>query len=74
VENLETRGRRVFVPRSVGTVAALRQVVTGAIAEKVTMMAASKQVPQLEREIVALDGQEFGKNSVGSRAKGKPAA
>jgi NAD(P)-dependent dehydrogenase (short-subunit alcohol dehydrogenase family) len=66
VENLETRGRRVFVPRSVGTVAALRQLVTGAISEKVMMKAAAKRVPQLERDITALAGREFGQHSVGA--------
>lgn len=72
VENLETRGRRVFVPGSVGVVSALRQVVTGALAEKVALKIAAKQVPQLERDIEALGGQEFGTNSVG--AKANPAA
>ncbi|WP_104524219.1 SDR family oxidoreductase [Blastococcus atacamensis] len=70
VENLETRGRRVFVPRSVGTVAALRQLVTGVVAEKLTMAIAAKRVPQLERDIEALNGREFGANSVGGRAEG----
>ena len=60
VENLETRGRRVFVPRSVGTVSALRQVVTGAVAEKLAMRASATRVPQLEQDIAALDGREFG--------------
>ncbi|MDK3255935.1 short-chain dehydrogenase/reductase [Blastococcus capsensis] len=73
VENLETRGRRVFVPRSVGTVAALRQLVTGVVAEKVAMVVAAKRVPQLERDIQALDGREFGANSVGDRSKGTAA-
>jgi hypothetical protein len=68
VENLETRGRRVFVPRSVGVVAALRQVVTGALAEKVLMRASAAQVPQLEKDIAALGGRQFGKNSVGNAA------
>src|SRR3954471_21810532 len=36
-DNLETRGRRVFVPRSVGVVAALRQVFTGAVSEKIML-------------------------------------
>src|SRR5687768_15279020 len=74
VENLETRGRRVFVPRSVGAVAALRQLVTGVVAEKVAMAVSAKKVPQLERDITALNGQEFGRNSVGSRTRNKPAA
>jgi NAD(P)-dependent dehydrogenase (short-subunit alcohol dehydrogenase family) len=66
-ENLETRGRRVFVPGSVGVVSALRQLVTGVVAEKVAMRLSAKRVPQLERDIRALDGQEFGRNSVGDR-------
>jgi NAD(P)-dependent dehydrogenase (short-subunit alcohol dehydrogenase family) len=74
VENLETRGRRVFVPGSVGAVSALRQVVTGKLAEKVAMAVAVKRVPQLEQDIMALNGREFGKNSVGEQAKDEPAA
>ena len=74
VENLETRGRRVFVPRSVGVVAALRQLVTGVLAEKVAMRVSAKKVPQLERDIAALNGQEFGQHSLGGRPKQDPAA
>lgn len=66
-DNLETRGRRVFVPRSVGSVAALRQVVTGAIAERAMARIAATAVPQLERDIEALQGQEFGRSSVGNQ-------
>jgi NAD(P)-dependent dehydrogenase (short-subunit alcohol dehydrogenase family) len=69
VANLEMRGRRVFVPGSVGVISALRQVVTGVVAEKVAMAVAAKRVPQLERDIKALNGQEFGKNSVGDRGR-----
>ena len=43
VDNLETRRRRVFVPRSVGVVSALRQVVTGALAEKVAMQVSASR-------------------------------
>jgi NAD(P)-dependent dehydrogenase (short-subunit alcohol dehydrogenase family) len=71
VENLETRRRRVFVPGSVAVVSALRQMVTGAVAEKAAMLVSARRVPQLERDIAALNGQEFGRNSVGDR---KPAA
>jgi NAD(P)-dependent dehydrogenase (short-subunit alcohol dehydrogenase family) len=67
VDNLETRRRRVFVPRSVGVVSALRQVVTGALSEKVMLKISAGRVPQLEADIAKLDGQEFGKNSVGDR-------
>ena len=74
VENLETRRRRVFVPGSVAVVSALRQMVTGSVAEKLALLVSKKRVPQLERDIAKLDGQEFGKNSIGARAKNKPAA
>lgn len=64
--NLESRGRRVFVPRSVGVLSALRQVITGAIGEKVALAVSARTVPSLERELRALDG-EFGANSVERR-------
>jgi NAD(P)-dependent dehydrogenase (short-subunit alcohol dehydrogenase family) len=67
VDNLETRGRRVFVPGSVAIVSALRQLVTGVWAEKVAMAVSAKRVPQLERDIAKLGGREFGANSVGDR-------
>src|SRR5690348_5568847 len=65
VNNLETRRRRVFVPRSVGVVSALRQVITGALGEKVAMKISAGRVPQLEADIAKLNGQEFGSNSAG---------
>jgi short-subunit dehydrogenase len=74
VDNLETRGRRVFVPGSVAVVSALRQMVTGVLAEKVALAVSRKRVPQLERDIAALNGREFGRNSVGARSKDEPAA
>ncbi len=70
VENLETRGRRVFVPRSVGVVSALRQVVTGVMAEKVMLPIVRSRVPALEKDIAALEGRQFGANSVGDRDSG----
>src|SRR5215207_11535362 len=51
VENLETRGRRVFVPRSVGVVSAIRQVVTGVLAEKAVLKVSKERVPQLKQDI-----------------------
>ena len=74
VENLETRKRRVFVPGSVAVVSALRQLVTGAGAEKLALLVSKKRVPALERDIAKLDGQELGKNSIGAQAKNNPAA
>ncbi|MCU1618295.1 MAG: Oxidoreductase, short-chain dehydrogenase/reductase family, partial [Modestobacter sp.] len=64
VGNLERRGRRVFVPRSVGVVAAWRQLVTGVLGEKLVMAQSKTAVPRLEREIADLQGREFGPNSV----------
>jgi NAD(P)-dependent dehydrogenase (short-subunit alcohol dehydrogenase family) len=75
VENLETRKRRVFVPGSVAVVSALRQMVTGAVAEKLALLVSAKRVPQLERDIAKLDGREFGTNSIGAQEKkSNPAA
>jgi NAD(P)-dependent dehydrogenase (short-subunit alcohol dehydrogenase family) len=73
VDNLETRRRRVFVPGSVGIVSALRQVLTGVLAEKIMLPIVRSRVPQLERDIAALDGREFGANSVGDRDAGTAA-
>ena len=69
VENLETRGRRVFVPGSVGVVAALRQVFTGAVSEKLMLPITKRRVPQLEKDIAALEGRQFGANSVGNHSR-----
>ena len=74
LDNLETRRRRVFVPGSVGVVSALRQVVTGAVAEKLMLPIVRRTVPQLEHDVLALNGREFGKNSVGAQGKDDPAA
>ena len=64
VQNLERRGRRVFVPRAVGVVAAWRQVVTGVLGERLVLAGSRTAVPRLEREIADLQGQEFGAHSV----------
>jgi NAD(P)-dependent dehydrogenase (short-subunit alcohol dehydrogenase family) len=69
VDNLERRGRRVFVPRAVGMVAAWRQLVTGVVGEKIVLAQSKHAVPQLEREIAELEGQEFGANSVEARRR-----
>ena len=67
VENLETRRRRVFVPR-LGRRWSRRcgSWSPASLAEKVAMKVSAKRVPQLERDIAALDGREFGKNSIGA--------
>jgi NAD(P)-dependent dehydrogenase (short-subunit alcohol dehydrogenase family) len=68
VENLESRRRRVFVPGSVGVVSALRQAITGVVGEKLTLRVAADRVPQLEADIAALGGRQFGRNSAGHAA------
>jgi NAD(P)-dependent dehydrogenase (short-subunit alcohol dehydrogenase family) len=70
IGNLERRGRRVFVPRSVGTIAAWRQLVTGVLGEKLMLARSRTAVPQLEQAVADLHGQEFGANSVESRRPG----
>jgi hypothetical protein len=49
-------------------------MVTGAVAEKLALLVSKRRVPQLERDIAKLNGQEFGKNSIGAQAKNKPGA
>jgi hypothetical protein len=71
LKNLEGRGRRVFVPRSVGTVAAWRQLVTGVLGEKLVLAQSRTAVPQLEREIAQLHGEEFGAHSVEANRTGR---
>jgi hypothetical protein len=44
------------------------------LAEKVAMAVSAKRVPRLERDIAALNGREFGRNSAGAQPKDKPAA
>jgi len=72
LRNLENRGRRVFVPRSVGLFSAWRQAVVGAVGEKLVLAQARTAVPQLEQEIAALGGEEFGANSVERGRARKP--
>ena len=67
VRNLERRGRRVFVPRSLGVVSAWRQVVTGGLGERLVLAQSRTAVPGLEQQIAELQGQEFGASSVETR-------
>jgi hypothetical protein len=52
----------------VGVVSAMRQRVTGALAEQVAMKFSAARVPALERDIAALGGRQFGAHSVGDRS------
>jgi NAD(P)-dependent dehydrogenase (short-subunit alcohol dehydrogenase family) len=63
VDGIERRRRKVFVPREVGVVSALRSIVNGPVGTFVTQLRARKAVPQLEAE--AQSGQWFGRSSAG---------
>ncbi|WP_204263903.1 SDR family NAD(P)-dependent oxidoreductase [Geodermatophilus normandii] len=58
------------VAAELGPVSALRQVITGAVAEKLMVRLSAARVPELERDIAALQGQEFGRSSVAGRRAG----
>lgn len=66
VEGIEKRRRKIFVPRSLGPLAAVRQFFSGPVAERVTAARARESVPRLEAEVKAL-GRSFGEHSAGLR-------
>ena len=63
VRAVERRRRKVYVPRSLGFAAALRQLFASPLAEYVTGRRARRLLPEAEREILAL-GRTFGAHSV----------
>jgi NAD(P)-dependent dehydrogenase (short-subunit alcohol dehydrogenase family) len=63
VNGIERRKRKVFVPREVGVVSALRTLVLGPVGSFPILLRARKAVPQLEAE--ASHGRWFGASSVG---------
>jgi len=63
VDGIERRRRRVYVPRAVAGVQAMRTLFTGPAAEAVLRRRARMLVPELEREVARL-GRPFGRNSV----------
>ena len=65
VDGMERRRRKVYVPRSLAPLAAIRQLFTSPLAERATMRAAARMVPRLEAEVQAL-GRSFGAHSVGN--------
>jgi short-subunit dehydrogenase len=70
VHAIERRARKVFVPRSLGPLAAVRQLFSSPLAERVTGRTAAKVVPRLEAEVKVL-GRSFGASSVEAE-KGGP--
>ncbi|MBF6620222.1 MAG: SDR family oxidoreductase [Patulibacter sp.] len=63
-DGIARRKRRVYVPRSVGVVQALRTLVIGPIADKVIGRQARTLVPRMEDEVRAL-GRSFSQTTVG---------
>ncbi|HEY0016381.1 MAG TPA: SDR family oxidoreductase [Longimicrobium sp.] len=64
VDGMERRRRKVFVPKSLAPLAAIRQFFSSPMAERATMKSAARMVPRLEAEVQAL-GRAFGEHSVG---------
>ena len=64
VRGIERRRRRVYVPRVIGGVQAIRSVFTSAPVEAVLKRYAADAVPRMEEEVRAL-GRSFGSNSAG---------
>jgi NAD(P)-dependent dehydrogenase (short-subunit alcohol dehydrogenase family) len=62
VDGIQRRRRRVFVPRTVGMVAALRTMFVGRTAERVIGRTAATSVPAMESEVEKL-GRHFGEHS-----------
>jgi short-subunit dehydrogenase len=63
LDGIERRKRRIYVPRSLALVQALRTVLTGPIADWVIEREAKTLIPELEAEITKL-GRWFGGSSV----------
>jgi short-subunit dehydrogenase len=72
LDGIERRKRKIYVPRSLALVQALRPVVTGPIADWVIKREAKTMVPELEAEIIKL-GRWFGGSSVAVPPAAAPA-
>jgi NAD(P)-dependent dehydrogenase (short-subunit alcohol dehydrogenase family) len=64
VDGIERRRAKVFVPRAIGAVSALRSLFLGPVGRMPTQLRARTAVPQLEAESAAR-GRYFGSTSVG---------
>jgi NAD(P)-dependent dehydrogenase (short-subunit alcohol dehydrogenase family) len=65
VRGIEHRRRRIYVPRAIAGVQALRTVYTGAVAEAAIRRFGGDQVSQMEHDVRAL-GRSFGAHSMGN--------
>lgn len=64
VDALERRPRRVYVPRPVAGVQALRTVINSTLSDAIVRRTARRMVPRMEREVAAL-GRAFGRHTAG---------
>lgn len=71
VDGIERRRSRVYVPKAIAGVQALRTLTTGPIAAWLIRREAKTMVPQLEAEITGL-GRYFGGSSVGIPMSDRP--
>ena len=72
VDGMRRRRRRVYVPRTMALVQALRTLLTSPVADRVIGREAKSFVPQLEAEIATL-GRHFGATSVAMPQERAPA-
>lgn len=70
VEGIERRRRKVFVPRSLGPLAAVRQLFSSPLSDWATGRSARRIIPPLEGEVRAL-GRSFGAHSVEAAGRGE---
>jgi short-subunit dehydrogenase len=71
---VETRRRRVYVPRSLALAPLLRPFLMSALADRILLRQVGDLLPQVDAEVIAL-GRVFGRNSVeaaSARATGAP--
>jgi short-subunit dehydrogenase len=68
VRAVERRSRKVYVPRTLAPLAALRQLFTSSLSDRLMRRHTTRLVPEAEREVVAL-GRSFGVHSVGLNEK-----
>jgi NAD(P)-dependent dehydrogenase (short-subunit alcohol dehydrogenase family) len=71
VDGIERRRAKVYVPKAIGLVQALRTFTTGPIVSRIISREAKAMVPQLEAEITGL-GRYFGSTSVGIPVSDRP--
>ena len=69
VDGMERRRRKIYVPRALAGVQALRTLILGPVAEAIISRQARTRVPELERDVTAL-GRSFGAHSSGLGAVG----